>query len=86
MATSSILTNVVIKDSKKAEVLANALEASSRDPKRKPSAPTIPVLTDVDAVRRFLHRNGRNSEQLCSHEYFGFYGCDWRGQFEGCPL
>ena len=45
MATSSILKNVVIKDSKKAEALANALEASSHDPKREPSAPTIPVLT-----------------------------------------
>lgn len=54
MATSSILTNVVIKDSKKAEALANALEASSRDPKRKPSAPTIPVLTDVKAIRKFF--------------------------------
>lgn len=54
MATSSILTNVVIKDSKRVEALANALEASSRDPKRKPSAPTIPVLTDVEAVRKFF--------------------------------
>ena len=59
MATSSILTNVVIKDSKKAEVLANSLEASSRDPKRKPSAPTIPVLTDVNAVRRFFAQKGQ---------------------------
>ena len=54
MATSSILTNVVIKDSKRVEALANALEASSRDPKRKPSAPTIPVLTDVEAVQKFF--------------------------------
>ena len=54
MATSSILTNVVIKDAKKAEALANVLEASSRDSKRKPSEPTIPVLTDVEAVQKFL--------------------------------
>lgn len=37
MATSSILHNIVIRDPKKAEALANALETSSRDPKRKPS-------------------------------------------------
>lgn len=59
MATSSILTNVVIRDPKKAEAFADALEASSRDPKRKPSAPTIPVLGDADAIRRFLAEKGR---------------------------
>ena len=58
MATSSILTNVVIRDPKKAEAFADALEASSRDPKRKPSAP-IPVLGDADAIRRFLAEKGR---------------------------
>lgn len=31
MATSSILHNIVIRDPKKAEALANALETSSRD-------------------------------------------------------
>ena len=59
MATSSILNNVVIKDSKKAEALANALEASSHDSKRKPSEPTIPVLTDVEAVRKFFAQKGK---------------------------
>lgn len=59
MATSSILTNVVIKDSKKAEVFVKALEESSRDPKRKLSAPTIPVLTDIEAVRRFFAQKGQ---------------------------
>ncbi|HIZ23621.1 MAG TPA: hypothetical protein IAA21_12660 [Candidatus Blautia faecigallinarum] len=59
MATSSILTNVVIRDSKKAEVFADALEASSRDPKRKPSAPTIPILCDADAIRSFLVKKGQ---------------------------
>lgn len=56
MATSSILHNIVIRDPKKAEALANALEASSRDPKRKPSTPTIPILTDVEAVREFFKK------------------------------
>ena len=54
MATSSILHNIVISDPKKAEALANALEASSRDPKRKPSESTISVLTGAEAVREFL--------------------------------
>ena len=54
MDTSSILTNIVIKDAKKAEALANALEASSHDSKRKPSEPMILVLTDVEAVRKFF--------------------------------
>lgn len=61
MATSSILTNVVIRDSKKAEALASALEASSHDPKRKPSSPTIPVLTDAEAVRKFFAQKGQKS-------------------------
>ena len=64
MATSSILTNVVIKDSKKAESLANALEASSHDPKRKPYTPTIPILTDVEAVRKFFAQKGIASGAL----------------------
>ena len=59
MATSSILTNVIIRDPKKAEAFADALEASSRDPKRKPSAPAIPVLRDADAIRRFLAEKGQ---------------------------
>lgn len=54
MATSSILTNVIIRNPKKAEAFADALEASSRDPKRRPSASAIPVLRDADAIRIFL--------------------------------
>lgn len=56
MATSSILSNIVIRDSKKAEALINALEASSNDPKWKPSAPTIPVLTDIEAIRKHMSK------------------------------
>ena len=51
MATSSILTNVVIEDPKKAEAFVDALEKSSQDPVWKPSAPSIPILDSVeDAV------------------------------------
>lgn len=59
MATSSILTNVVIRDPKKAEAFAEALEVSGGDPKRRPSAPTIPVLNDADEIRRFLAKKGQ---------------------------
>lgn len=59
MATSSILTNIIIRDPKKAEVFADALEASSHDPKRRPSAPVIPILEDAEAIRRFLAKEGQ---------------------------
>ena len=54
MPTSIILHNIVISDPEKAEALANALEASSQNPKCKPSEPAIPILTDVEAVREFF--------------------------------
>ena len=57
MATSSI---------KKAEALANALEASSRDPKRKPSGTTIPVSTGAEAVREFLSHSESAGEEVHS--------------------
>lgn len=54
MATSSFLTNIVIRDTKRAEDFANALEASSRDPKWEPSAPVIPVMTDIGSIRKLM--------------------------------
>ena len=54
MATSSILTNVVIEEPKKAEAFVDALEKSSQDPVWKPSAPSIPILDSVDEIQRFL--------------------------------
>lgn len=62
MSTSSILTNIVIHDPKKAEILANALEESSHDPEWKPSVPAIPVLTDIDAIRKLMTKKGRKNE------------------------
>lgn len=56
MATSSILTELVIEDLKKAEVFINALEMSSQDPVCSPSAPFIPILDSVEEIRRFLER------------------------------
>ena len=56
MATSSILTELVIEDPKKAEAFTNALELSSQDPVCSPSAPSIPILDSVEEIRRFLER------------------------------
>ena len=56
MATSSILTELVIEDPKKAEAFINALEMSSQDPVCSPSAPSIPILDSVKEIRRFLER------------------------------
>jgi len=66
MAASSILHNIVIRDPKKAEALANALEASSGDPKRKPSESTISVLTGAEAVREFLSHSESAGEEVHS--------------------
>ena len=67
MATSSILTNVVIEDPKKAEAFVDALEESSQDPVCSPSAPSIPILDSVEEIRRFLERKKQVS--LCIGKY-----------------
>ena len=59
MATSSILTELVIEDPKKAEAFINALELSSQDPVCSPSAPFIPILDNVEEIRRFLERKNK---------------------------
>ena len=51
MATSSIFTNVKITNPHKAEMFVNALEASSRDPKRVPTCEVKPPLTDKEVIR-----------------------------------
>ena len=51
MATSSIFHNVVIKDRESAKRLIEALEASSRDPKRVPTCEVKPPLTDKEVIR-----------------------------------
>lgn len=54
MATSSIFANVKITDPHKIEAFVEALEASANEPKREPSTPNIPSLTDFDAIRRLM--------------------------------
>lgn len=54
MATSSIFAKVRIDDPKQAEAFIDALTASENKPKRKPSVPVKPPLTDYDAIRRLM--------------------------------
>ena len=63
MATSSIFANVKITDPKKAEAFVNALEASANDPKVKPSAPIIPTLTDVNAIRKLMAKRLKSNNE-----------------------
>ena len=61
MATSSIFTNIRITDPEKAEDFAEALDASARDPERMPAAPVIPLVTDLEEIRKFMTvRTGKN--------------------------
>ena len=57
MATSSIFTQVKISDPKKAERFVEALE-SSEQTRKKPSAPTIPILSDKKAIREWMAKRG----------------------------
>ena len=56
MATSSIFANVKITDPKKAEDFINALDASANEPIRKTSAQRIQILSDPEAIRKFMSR------------------------------
>ena len=54
MPTSSIFALIKITDPKKAEAFVNALVKSANDPPRKPSAPVIPTVTDLDEIRKIV--------------------------------
>lgn len=56
MATSSIFTNIIINDPKKAEKFIDALETSSCDPAWKPATPVKAPLTDIDAIRKLMSK------------------------------
>lgn len=59
MATSSIFANVRITNPQKAEVFADALDASAKDPERLPAAHMIPLVTDIEEIRKFMAGEGR---------------------------
>lgn len=54
MATSSIFSNVKITDPKKVEAFVEALDASARDPERRPTGAVIPLVNDIDEIRKFM--------------------------------
>ncbi|MCM1136521.1 MAG: hypothetical protein NC400_13215 [Clostridium sp.] len=54
MATSSIFANVRITDPRQAEAFAEALDASAKGPERVPSVPVIPLITNIDEIRKFM--------------------------------
>ncbi len=60
MATSSIFANVKITDPKKAEVFVDILEASANEPKRRPSTPDIPIVTNPDTIRELMAKRFPN--------------------------
>lgn len=59
MAISSILTSVKITDLKKIESFIKALDASTDDPKREPSAPVSRQMTNIDEIRRLMSKRVR---------------------------
>lgn len=59
MPASSIFAQVKITDPKKAEAFVNALEASANDPKRKPTAPIIPTVTNLDEIRKIVAKRNQ---------------------------
>lgn len=62
MATSSIFTNIKITDPKKAEDFVEALDSSAHEPKRTPSKPVIPLITNIEEIRKFMGMENRENE------------------------
>ena len=58
MATSSIFTNIVINDPKKAKKFIDALETSSHDPAWELTTPVKPPLTDIEVIRKLMAKRG----------------------------
>lgn len=54
MATSTIFAKIKISDPKKAEAFIDALIASENKPRRKPTMPVKPPITDYDEIRRLM--------------------------------
>lgn len=54
MATSSIFTNVIIKDAADADKLIRALEASERDAENHEAVKASASVSDLAAIRRLM--------------------------------
>lgn len=63
MPTSSIFTNIIIDDPKKAEQFIDALEASSHDPVWKLTSDVKPPLKDEEEIRRLMGKRGATINQ-----------------------
>ena len=64
MPTSSIFTNVILRDREAIEKFADALEACDRDRRSRPSAqgrPNFRELTDLEEIRK-LFAGGNTSQ------------------------
>lgn len=66
MATSSIFTNIIIKNPKDAERFINALDESFNEPRRK-SAYMKPPCRDKEKIRKIF------SKKLYVEKYFSNY-------------
>lgn len=62
MPTSSIFTNIIITDPKKAEEFIDALETSSNDPACKPTA-DVKLLKDAEEIRKLIGKRGDTIKQ-----------------------
>lgn len=63
MPTSSIFTNIIITDPKKAEKFIDALESSSHDPAWKPAEDVKP-LKDEEEIRKLMGKRERMQKQF----------------------
>ena len=72
MATSSILTNIKILDPQKAEDFVEALDISAHEPERLPSKSIIPLVTNIEEIRKFMGMENRENEWLYSSKYSGY--------------
>ena len=62
MATSTIFTRVRISDPQQARKFIDAMEQSAQEPRREPSAPADPYLTDRSAIRSFMRKREAKKE------------------------
>ena len=60
MATSSILTDFIIKDRKTAEAFVKAYETASREPEFEPTINVGKSITDPNRLKAILRREGKS--------------------------
>ena len=65
MALSSIFANVRITDPRRAEDFAEALDVSAMDSVKKPSASMIPLVTNIEEIRKFMADEGNDESKGC---------------------